>query len=272
MKNKKMEKNGYTEKKLPKGTVRIYDFGVIRLHAYITNDPFADESFLFETHQELIGLESPLFKGNLTEYADYIHSLNKPLNCFILAYHPGGSKAFANANFYTTETAKKSMSKGGSIKAMIDEFSGIFGGEIDTDIPPAMHTIKAGSVLLGDVEFIIKETKEAFDVEIPAINSVYTHMIGANCHNILESPNHIDAMIEQMEEYEKKKYSLILTTHDVPAPIKIAGEKKAYLKKMKQLVSNSKGKAEFIAEAKKKFPNYAGENYLEMSAKAMFRN
>jgi hypothetical protein len=271
MKNKKTEAPGYTEKKLPKGEVRIYNFTGIRLHAYITNDPFADESFLFETPQELIGLESPLFKDNLAEYADYIQSLKKPLNCFILAYHPGGSSIFTESRFYTTETAKKSMLQGGSINAMINEFSGIFGGQIDTDIPAVLHIIKAGRVTLGDVEFIVKNTKESFDVEIPAINSVYTHMIGANCHNILESTNHIDSMIKQMEEYEAKKYSLILTTHDTPAGIKITGEKKAYLEKIKQLALTSKDRAGFIAEAKKNFPGYAGENYLEMSAKALLR-
>jgi hypothetical protein len=271
MKNKRTEGPAYKEKKLGKGEVRIYNFTGIRLHAYTTKDPFADESFLFETQEELIGLESPLFKDNLAEYAEYIHSLDKPLNCFILAYHPGGSNVFTDARFYTTETAKKSMLQGGSINAMIGEFSGIFGNQIDTDIPTVLHIIKAGKVTLGGVEFIVKNTRESFDIEIPAINSVYTHMIGSNCHNILESTNHIDAMIKQMEEYKAKKYSLILTTHDTPAGIKITGEKKAYLEKIKQLALNSKDRDGFIAEAKKNFPDYAGENYLEMSAKALFK-
>ncbi|MDR0876684.1 MAG: hypothetical protein LBN21_01420 [Treponema sp.] len=271
MKNKKTENPSCTERKLGKGTMRIYNFDGIRLHAYGTNDPFVDQSFLFETHQELIGLESPLFRDNLTEYADYIRSLDKPFDCCILAYHPGGSDILPKTRFYTTETAKKAMLPGGSVKAMIDEFSGIFGDKIDTDIPKAMHLIKAGRVTLGNIEFIVKDTKEGFDLEIPAINAVYTHMVGAHCHNILESPRHIDTMIKQMEEYEGKKYSLILTTHDIPEPVKIAGEKKAYLKKIKQLVLNSRDRDRFIAEAKKNFPGYAGENYLEMSAKALFK-
>jgi hypothetical protein len=96
-------------------------------------------------------------------------------------------------------------------------------------------------------------------------------MVGVNCHNILESPGHIDAMIKQMEEYKRKKYTLILTTHDTPAPGKAAKEKKEYLEKMKKLVLNSNDRAEFIAGAKKLFPAYAGETYLEKSAEIMFK-
>jgi hypothetical protein len=252
------------------GAVRVYDFESIRLHAYETKNPFADECYLFETRQELIGLEAPLFWDNLAEFADYIQSLNKPLNHLIMAYHPGGGSAFAGSRIYATETTKKSIAEGGSIKAMIDNFAGGFGGKLNTAIPAITDTIKAGKVTIGGIEFIVTDTRESFDLEIPAINVVYTHMVGHKVHNILENPEHIDTMIEQMKDYKKQKPDLILTTHDVPATVEIVAEKLSYLQKVKELAATSKDKTSFVAGVKAAFPDYAGETFLERSAGALF--
>jgi hypothetical protein len=253
------------------GTVRIYSCDGVRLHAYATNNPFADESFLFETQSELIGLESPLFKDNLAEYLKYIKSLDKPLNHFIIAYHPGGGHVFTNCRFYATENAQRSMLESGSIKAIIDNFVALFGDKLDASIPAVTDIIKPGKVTIGGLKFIVQSTAESFDLEIPALNAVYTHMVGAKTHNMLESAEQIDAMIAQMKDYAAKNYSLILTTHDVPAPIEITAEKIAYLKHVKKAASVSRSGASFITAVKAAFPNYAGVNYLEMSAKALFK-
>ena len=44
--------------------------------------------------------------------------------------------------------------------------------------------MEAGQVTIGGIDFVIKQTGEAFDVEIPEINAVYTHMLGHDCHSI----------------------------------------------------------------------------------------
>ncbi|WP_010260341.1 hypothetical protein [Treponema primitia] len=260
----------FTTINLHVGTIRIYDFDGIRLHAYDTKDPFGDESYLFETEHELIGLESPMFLNNLTEYADYVNSLGKPLNHFIMAYHPGGSNAFIYCRTYATETTKKSISEGGSIKTLIDNFSAAFGNHLNPYIPAITNIIKAGRITIGDIEFVVKDTKESFDLEIPAINAVYTHMVGNRVHNILESPEQIDAMIGQMNDYTKKKPSLILTTHDIPATVEVAAEKATYLKTIKELALRSKDKTSFVEQASATFPEYDGRDYLKMSAAALF--
>ena len=71
----------YTETKVDLGIgyVQVYDFGDIRLHAYKTNDVLDDECFLLESGTELVALEAPGFKDNISEYTAYIASLDKPL-------------------------------------------------------------------------------------------------------------------------------------------------------------------------------------------------
>jgi hypothetical protein len=256
--------------KLDRGLVRIYEFTGIRLHAYATKDPFEDQCFLFETNQELVGLESPLFKDNLAEYSAYIKTLNKPLKSMIVAYHPSAGSTFSNARIYATEAAKKSYESGGPVNAMIKDFSGTFGDKIETKFPKITNIIKAGTVIIGGIDFIVKETKEGFDLEIPSINVVYTHMVGAATHNILDSIDTIDGMIHQMQYFEDKKPRLILSTHDTPASAEIASKKKGYLKTVKLLAQKSKDKDSFITNVKAAFPDYTGEHYLEMSAGALF--
>lgn len=59
---------------------------------------------------------------------------------------------------------------------------------------------------IGGIDFIIKQTAEAFDIEIPEINAVYTHMLGHDCHSIVAGTGHADAMIETLKGYIEKGY------------------------------------------------------------------
>ena len=62
-----MNKNTYQTVKLDKGEMHVYDFGVVKLHAYQTNDPIGDEVFLIEKDGKAVVLESPCFHDNIAE-------------------------------------------------------------------------------------------------------------------------------------------------------------------------------------------------------------
>ena len=54
------------------------------------------------------------------------------------------------------------------------------------------------------IEIAAKELgleRDAFDVEIPEINAVYTHMLGHDCHSIVAGAGHADALIAQPFQY-----------------------------------------------------------------------
>ncbi|MDR3200567.1 MAG: hypothetical protein LBT68_03810 [Spirochaetales bacterium] len=259
-----------THTTLRTGSVHVYDFGALRLHAYNTNGPTGDEVYLLETGSELIGIESPAFFDSLSEYADYIASIGKPLNHLILPYHPAGGETFTNCRVYKTKSAQAAGEEGGSVRALVDNFIKIFGNKFAGEIPVATDIIPDGKNTIGSVEFIVTSTADGFDLEIPAINCVYTHMVGKNTHNILITAGQIDAMIKQMKGYSAKRYSLILTTHDAPQTIDSASDKAGYLGKARELLAASKTRDEFISQMKNTFPDYAGEHYLEMSAMALF--
>lgn len=64
--------------KLPLGSVAVYDFGEIRLHAYALDDALADECNLIENTEGLVMLETGAFTANLFEWKGYIEGLNMP--------------------------------------------------------------------------------------------------------------------------------------------------------------------------------------------------
>ena len=59
-----MNKNTYEKIVLAEGEMHVYDFGGIRLHAYQTKDPLADEVFVLEKAGRAVVLEPPCFFAN----------------------------------------------------------------------------------------------------------------------------------------------------------------------------------------------------------------
>lgn len=262
-----MNKNSFTAVKLNKGEMNVYDFGKIKLHAYKTNDFISDEVFVVEKEGKAVVIESPCFFDNNSELAEYLKGLK--VVGILVAYHGAGATFMPEAPKYATQNAADYSANGGG-KVLIDNFTAAFGDIFDSSVHKITNIINEGKINIGGIDFIIKQTSEAFDVEIPEINAVYTHMLGHDCHSIVAGSGHADAMINELESYIEKGYDLILTSHYTPEDLKDAETKIAYLENLKKIASNCKNAEEFKAEAAKQYPNYGGENYLDMTAGFFF--
>lgn len=100
----------------------------------------------------------------------------------------------------------------------------------------------------GGSRALIDQFAEAFDVEIPEINAVYTHMLGHDCHSIAAGAGRADGMIAQLKAYIKKGYDLILTSHYTPEGLKDAQTKIDYLERLKAIASACRDAGAFKAE------------------------
>ena len=127
-----------------------------------------------------------------------------------------------------------------------------------------------GPVIIGGIDFIITTTPDAFDIEIPEINAVYTHMLGHDCHSIVAGPGHADATIAQLKMFMQKGYSLILTSHYTPEDLKDAQTKIDYLEQVKAIAAQSQDASAFKQSVRAAYPQYSGDNYLEMTAGFFF--
>lgn len=262
-----MNKNTFTTVKLAKGEMNVYDFGGMKLHAYKTNDFIDDEVFIAEKNGKAVILESPCFFDNIAELTDYLKDLS--VEGMLVAYHGAGGTFLLGAPKYATQNAAAYSENGGG-KALIDNFTKAFGEIFDSSIHEITNVIPEGRVTIGGIDFEIKQTAEAFDIAIPEINAVYTHMLGHDCHSIVAGYGHADGMIAELKGYMEKGIDLILTSHYTPEDLKDAQTKIDYLENLKKIAENSADGDSFKAEVQKQYPAYSGQNYLEMTAGFFF--
>lgn len=254
---------------LDKGYVLIYDFGGAKVHNYNTADYIDDQVILLEKNKKLVVIESPAFYDNNKELESYIESLGAKLDGVLLSYHMGGGTFACNAKKYATHKADEYGHTGGG-KALVDNFAKSFGESFDNNIHNVTDYIEEGKITLADIEMNIIPTNEGYDIEIPEINSIYTHMLGSDCHSIIAGVEHANAMIKTLKGYIAKNYNLILTSHYIPEDIKAVDTKIAYIETLLNIASDSHSTNEMIEKVKAKYPEFSGVNYLEMTARFFF--
>ena len=262
-----MNKTNYTTVTLEKGEMHVYDFGAVKLHAYRTDDFISDEVFIVEKNGKSVIIESPCFFDNNAALEKYVKDMN--VVGMLIAYHDAGGSFLPNVKKYATQNAKDYGETGGG-KALIDNFTGVFGEIFDKKLHTITDIINEGKLELGGIKFEITKTPDAYNIAIPEINAVYTHMLGHDCHSIVAGAGHADAMIAELEGYIAKGYALILTSHYTPEDLKDARTKIEYLQTLKAIAEKCNTAGEFKAQVKARFPEYGGENYLDMTADMFF--
>ena len=258
-----MNKNTFRAIKLAKGGVNVYDFGAVKLHAYNTNDPISDEVFIVEKDGRAVVIEPPCFFDNCRELSEYLAPFS--VEGIFVAYHGAGASFLPDVPKYATQNAAEYSESGGG-KALIDNFAGVFGDIFDSSVHKITNIIGEGKITIGGIDFIITQTDEAFDIEIPEINAVYTHMMGHDCHSIIAGATHADAVIAQLRGYIERGYDLILTSHYTPEDLKDAQTKIDYLEKLKATAADCNNAEDFKNRMRREYPDYSGDNYLEMTA------
>ncbi len=258
-----MNKNTFTTVKLNKGEMNIYDFGGVKLHAYKTNDFIDDEVFVVEKNGKAVIIESPCFFDNIRELEEYLSDVE--VEGMLIAYHGAGASFLPQVPRYATQNAVEYSANGGG-KALIDNFTKAFGDIFDKSVHKITDVIKEGKVTIGGIDFVIKQTAEAFDIQIPEINAVYTHMLGHDCHSIVAGAAHADSIAAELKGYIAKGYDLILTSHYTPEDLKDAQTKIDYLENLKKIAAACADADSFKTEVQKQYPAYSGQNYLDMTA------
>lgn len=259
-----------TEKDLDAGRMTVYDYGTIKLHAYATGDALNDEAYIVEGRDSLVGIELPSFTAGLDAWKKYIRSLQKPMNDIFLASHPAGASYIKGMNIYGTEGVVESMT-GGAVYATTTGLHKVFGDDFHgNDMAKINKVVPAGKITVAGINFKVIDRGGEYDLEIPEANAVYTHMLGKKVHSIVTGRKHLDAMLEVLTEYQKKGYDMILSAHAEPEGQDAVAEKITYLQKLKDLLKQNQTGASFKKAVIAFFPDYAGENYLDMTVNSLY--
>ena len=253
------------------GSVTVYDFGASKLHVYNTGDALGDVAYIVEGEDSLIGIELPAFTANLNTWQSYIAGLNKPMNDLFLCDHATGASYVEGMNVYGTQGAQDSIASGSTYattQGLYETFGDDFHGGADL---ANINKVVSGTVTVAGIDFNLIDCGETYDLEIPSMNAVYTHMLGKTCHSILISTAHMDSMIETLKGYQSAGYDMILSAHSGVEGQDAVAEKIAYVEKAKELAASCDNAEAFMTAMKEAFPDYIGENYLEMSAGYLYQ-
>lgn len=262
-----VEEPEVSEVVLEVGTVTVYDFGQLKLHAYATDDALGDEAFIVEGDDALVGIELPSFTDGLDAWSDYVAGLGKPMNDIFIDAHATGASYVEGMNVYGTQAAQDAIAEGSTlstIQGLFETFGEDFYGGDDEIVQ--INQVVEDTVTVAGIEFNLIDQGDTYDLVIPALNVVYTHMLGETSHSIMASTDAMEAMLDTLHGYQDAEYGMILSGHSTPEDQDAVTEKIAYVETALELASSCSTAAEFTEAMQEAFPEYTGESYLEMSA------
>jgi hypothetical protein len=264
-----MKKNECTVIKLGKGEINEYRGDSLNLLVYQTHDPLSNVTLILEKEQRALVIEPPCFVENLAELEQYLRSQQFNVEGLLVAYHMTGANYFKGAKRYSTRNAAEFGTKGQG-KAMVDSFAAAFGSAFDASINQVTDYIDGDSVTIAGITLNIDRTPDAFDIEIPAIKAKYVHMLGHDVHSIIGSARNIERELVKLEGCAAKGYDLFLSSHYPAEDIHDVRQKIEYLKRLASIAVQAKSAEEFKRMARKEFPQYGGEHYLDKTARFLF--
>ncbi|MDR1197368.1 MAG: hypothetical protein LBL08_03825 [Candidatus Nomurabacteria bacterium] len=266
-----MNKYDYQPNILRSGEVRVYDFGNIKIHNYNSNDALKDQVIIVEQNKNAVVIENPSFVRSGRELKKYLRSQKLNVTAKILSYHWAGARFLPEVPAFSTAKADQ-YGRNGNGSVMVARFSNIFGKKFDSNINPVTNIIKAGRNHIGGIEFNIIETEDAFDIEIPDANVIYTHMLGADAHSIVPSLTNLDTMIERLTKYYERGYALVLSTHHTPENNDDIRTKIDYLHGLDKAVSSSQTAEDLKLAMHIRYPECDRVDCLDITANWLIRS
>lgn len=260
-----------SESALNTGSVTVYDYGEMKLHTYATGDALGDEAYIVEGADALVGIELPGFTDGLDAWQTYVNELGKPMNDLFIADHATGASYVEGMNIYGTQSAQESIASGetfATTQGLYETFGDDFHG--GPEMVQVNHVVEPGTVDIAGIEFRVIDRGYTYDLEIPAMNVVYTHMLGKTSHSIMTSEAHMDSMLSILHEYQSAGYDMILSAHCPPEGQDAVSEKISYVEHAKEFAAGSTNAEEFMSAMGEAYPDYSGQNYLEMTAGYLF--
>ena len=264
-----MNKTAERTVELDKGHVDVYTENGVNLYAYQTRDLIDDEVFILAKNGRGVVIELPCFHDNIRELTAFLRQEGITVEGKLVAYHAAGASFLPEVPAYGTASSVAYNTTGGGA-ALVANFHKAFGGSFDESLCTVDHVLEEGETEIAGIRFLVKPNAEAYDLEIPEINCVYTHMMGHDCHSIVAGCPHADGILSQLNYYLRKGFDLVLTSHYTPEDLKDVRTKIAYLMELKEIALDSESADEMRAKVQAKYPHYSGQNYLDMTVGFFF--
>lgn len=257
-----------------KGKLAKYNLNGLTVHTYASDEAYKDWTILFENDAQVVMLEPQPMPASARDLRRYVESLGKPLAGIIVSYHGVGPESYPGVPIYATPAANK-VFRSAKIEKVMQNFAKSF-PDFDVKVILPNRTLTDNKFSLGGIDFIAAPDDNGYplpglDLTLPGHRIHYVHMLGGDTHSIIGSRERLDTFNASLEALKQDGIEYFLSSHHMPEQIADLDAKLVYLRTMKEVLSQARTGPEFVSEMKRLAPGLRGEQYLEMTAKSLFK-
>lgn len=245
----------------------------VKVYTYMSPSAmFANTSHVIELKNELIVVDGQFFAPYALELKKFTDSLGKPVSRFYISHdHPdhyiGFGDAFPNVKVYALAETKASIEQNG--QGVLEQRQAQFGPMIAKKLNKPSVTQQQGEEIIGNVKFIFEksitnESAISLVIKLPELGVYIAQDIVYNkIHLFIEGDTKgwENALRKIMKE---KTYKIILSGHGKEGGMELLKENLDYISFANKTILASKNKEEFKASIIKEYPNYAGEQLIDI--------
>lgn len=245
----------------------------VKVHTYISPAAmFANTSHVIELKNELIIVDGQFFAPYAFELKEFTDALGKPVTRFYLSHdHPdhyiGFGDAFPNVPVYALAETKAAIEQAG--QEVLEQKQAQFGPMIASKLNKPSVVQQPGEETIGNVKFIFEksvnnESAVSLVIKLPELGVYITQDIVYNkVHLFIEGDTKgWETALHQI--IKEKTYQTILSGHGKEGGIELLKENLNYLAFVNETILKSKDKEEFKAAILKKYPEYGGEQLVDI--------
>ena len=245
----------------------------VKVHTYMSPTAmFANTSHIIELKNELIIVDGQFFAPYALELKKFTDSLGKPVTRFYISHdHPdhfiGFGDAFPNVKVYALAETKASIEKTG--QGVLEQRQAQFGPMIATKLNKPSVIQQPGEETIEDVKFIFEkslnnESAVSLVIKLPEIGLYIAQDIVYNKIHLFIEGDTKGWETALRKIIKEKTYKIVLSGHGKEGGIELLKENLNYLAFVKETILKSKNKEEFKAAIIKKYPEYGGEQLVDI--------
>lgn len=245
----------------------------VKVHTYMSPSAmFANTSHIIELKNELIIVDGQFFAPYALELKKFTDSLGKPVTRFYISHdHPdhyiGFGDAFPDVKVYALAETKASIEQAG--QGVLEQRQAQFGPMIATKLNKPSVIQQPGEETIGNVKFIFEkslnnESAVSLVIKLPELGVYIAQDIVYNkIHLFIEGDTKgwENALRKIIKE---KSYKIILSGHGKEGKTELLKENLNYLAFVNETILKSENKEEYKAAILKKFPEYGGEQLIDI--------
>lgn len=269
------------------GAVQTINLEGLKVHVYTPPDEsLLVNSTVFELADRLIVVDGQIFQRFAREVGDFIDSLHKPIDRFLLTHnHPDHYSGFQHltARFPGVQLAslpsvRDYVARMG--QQVLDLRRSLFGGEVASRVVVPDAVIVPGELVISGVRFLFQEFEDAeadhtLTITLPHHGVVLVaDLLASEQHHLFTVTPHFDEWIAAVSKIraDVAKFGLktIIVGHGIPVGPEVLPANLEYLEAAKKAHAASGKAEEFVAAMSASLPERTPDMWLNWSSQLLY--